>query len=183
MIKSKRTLKEYLEADNRDFYTKSRKERLISRFCRYPEYSIMLFKKNLRYSEYYFNTCGANKLKYLKALWYERKKNLIGEKIGIEIEPNCFGKGLIIFHSGNIVVNPLVRAGDNCVLHGGNCIGNNGITKNVPHLGNNVDIGFHSCIIGNIDIADNVIIGSGAVVVKSCKTAGATLVGVPAKEK
>ena len=182
MIENKTTLKEYLEADNRDFYMKSKKERLISRLCRYPEYSIMLFKKYLRYSEYYFNTCGCNKFRFFMALWYERKKNILGEKIGIEIEPNCFGKGLTLFHGGNIVVNPLVRAGDNCALHGGNCIGNNGKTKHTPRLGNNVDVGFQACIIGDVDIADDIKIGSGAVVVKSCKTVGATLVGIPAKE-
>ena len=36
--------------------------------------------------------------------------------------------------------------------------------------------------IGNITIADDVQIGAGAVVVKSCLRKGARLVGIPAKE-
>lgn len=182
MISNKFDLKDYLKSDNYDFNKKSKKEKLISKFCRYPEYSIMRFKKYLRYSEFYFNTCKNNKLRYVIALWYERKKNILGEKLGIEIEPNCFGKGLIIYHGGNIVINPNVRAGENCALHGGNCIGNNGNTKDVPYIGNNVDIGFQACVIGGIVLEDNITIGSGAVVVKSCEKKGATLVGVPARE-
>ena len=37
-------------------------------------------------------------------------------------------------------------------------------------------------ILGNIQIANGVKIGAGAVVVKSCLTENATIVGIPAKE-
>jgi putative colanic acid biosynthesis acetyltransferase WcaB len=36
-----------------------------------------------------------------------------------------------------------------------------------PRIGNNVDIGAQVCIIGNIEIGNNVIIGVGSIVVKS----------------
>ena len=50
-----------------------------------------------------------------------------------------------------------------------------------PVIGNNVDIGVGAKIIGDITIADDVKIGAGAVVTKSCLEKGATLVGIPAK--
>lgn len=37
-----------------------------------------------------------------------------------------------------------------------------------PHIGNNVEIGFGASIIGDVTITDDVKIGAGAVVVKSC---------------
>lgn len=109
------------------------------------------------------------------------KRNRLGAKLGFTISPNCFGKGLLIWHYGNIVVNGEARIGDNCILHGDNCIGNDGKSGRAPKIGNNVDIGVGAKIIGDIEIADNVIIGAGAIVVKSCTERGATLVGVPAK--
>ena len=101
--------------------------------------------------------------------------------MGIEIGPNCFGKGLQIYHIGSIIVNSGVRAGENCKLHGGNCIGNNGRTLDVPHLGNNVDIGYGAVIIGPVEITNNVIIGANAVVTTSVLDKGKTCVGIPAK--
>jgi len=35
-----------------------------------------------------------------------------------------------------------------------------------PIIGNNVNIGSNSCIIGHVTIGDNVIIGAGSIVVK-----------------
>ena len=67
------------------------------------------------------------------------------------------------------------------VLHGDNCIGNNGKDDGCPVIGNNVDIGVGAKIIGNVYIADDCKIGAGAIVVKSCKEKGKTLIGCPAK--
>lgn len=73
--------------------------------------------------------------------------------------------------------------GNNCSLHGDNCIGNDGANDyDCPIIGDNVDIGVSAKIIGGIHIADGVKIGAGAVVVKDCLTPNCTLVGVPARE-
>ena len=77
-------------------------------------------------------------------------------------------------------MNRGARVGKNCVLHGDNCIGNNGNDNVCPIIGDNVDIGVGAKIIGNVHIANNVKIGAGAVVIKSCEELGAVLVGVPA---
>ena len=71
--------------------------------------------------------------------------------------------------------------GDNVKLHGSNCIGNNGFIDKAPKIGNNVDIGFGAILIGDIEIADDIIIGANALVNKSFLEKGVTIAGVPAK--
>ena len=92
------------------------------------------------------------------------------------------GKGLHIWHYGSIIINGYAKIGENCTLHGQNCIGNNGKSNEAPVIGNNVDIGAGASIIGNIKIADEIVIGAGAVVNKSFFRKGAILVGIPAHE-
>ncbi len=140
---------------------------------------IVKYQKLLRLDEYYSNT--ATGMKKILQLWYRWKKNRLGEKLGITISRNVFDEGLVIWHYGYIVVNGMAKVGKNCVLHGNNCIGNNGNTPEAPVIGDNVDIGVGAMIIGNIRIANNVKIGAGAVVIHSVEEEGATVVGVPAK--
>ena len=113
--------------------------------------------------------------------FYARKKNKLGLKLGFYISPNSLGRNVTIWHHGNIIINGDARLGEGCVLHGNNCIGNNGKDLGVPIIGNNVEIGYGAVVIGNVRIASNVKIAAGAVVVKSCDTEGVTLAGVPAK--
>lgn len=115
-------------------------------------------------------------------LIYRVLKNKLGTKLGIYIPAGIFDEGLHIWHYGNIVVNAETRVGKNCILHGDNCIGNNGKNEGCPTIGNNVDIGVGAKILGNIQIADGVKIGAGAVVVKDCLIENSTIVGIPGKE-
>ena len=163
MITSKKDLIEYIDSDNTWFSLDNVRSTLIARFARYTAYELKKYLIFLRKQEYYINTANGSKFKGLMGLIYERKKNKLGNKLGIEIHPNCFEKGLQIYH-GNIIVNSAVRVGQNCKLHGNNCIGNNGLNDSVPMLGNNIDIGFGSIIIGEIIIADNIIIGASSLV-------------------
>lgn len=117
----------------------------------------------------------------LKKLYYERKKNKIGNKIGFEIKGDNIGVGLVLYHNGPIVINSNAIIGKNVRFHGDNCVGNNGEDEEYPVIGNNVDVGVGAKIIGKVRIANNVRIGAGAVVVKDCLEEDATLVGVPAK--
>ena len=180
MILSKRDLKEYISEDNSFLRPKDAKSIIVDRFACYPTESIRRFLYYLRKQEYFINTANGNKIKGILGLYYERRKNKLGRKLGIEIGPNCFGKGLSIWHSGNIVVNSDARIGDYCTLHGGNCIGNNGITQDAPCIGDKVNIGFGAIIIGGVTIADEIIIGANAVVNKSFEEIGSVLVGIPA---
>ena len=182
MIRSKKDLKEYIAADNCWGNMNGLKGNIIPRFAHYPSYELKKFLFYLRKQEYYINTANGNKLKGLLGLYYERKKNKLGLRLGIEIGPNCFGKGLQIYHSGSIIINNGVKAGENCKLHGANCIGNNGKTNDAPKLGDNVDIGYGAVIIGNITVANNVKIGANAVVTRSITEDNSTYVGIPAKK-
>lgn len=181
MIRSKKELQEYIERDNAVLTVAGLKWKLIECYAAYPMYYLRKYLKYLRLQEFYINTAGKNKLKGLIALHFERKKNRLGIRLGIEIGPNSFGKGLCIWHAGNIVINPNARIGENCVLHGANCVGNNGKTEGTPRIGNNVDIGYGAVVIGDIEIADNVTIGANAVVNRSVLEPGCTIAGIPAK--
>ncbi len=163
-----------------DYKNAPMKVRFADWFLQYPQYQLRQYVNALRMQEYYLNTSGNNPIKKRLANLYERKKTHIGNKLGIEIGPNCFEEGLILFHN-NIVINPRVRGGKNCHFHGNNCVGNDAITPEAPRLGSNVDVGFGAVIIGNITIADNVKIGANAVVTKSILEPGCTVAGVPAK--
>lgn len=140
---------------------------------------IIKYQKLLRLDEYYSNTAVG--LKKILKLWYRWRKNRLGEQLGITISKNVFDEGLLIWHYGYIVVNGMAKVGKNCILHGNNCIGNDGNTPEAPTIGDNVDIGAGAMIIGNICIADNVKIGAGSVVVHSIEEEGVTVVGVPAR--
>ena len=180
MISNKRDLKQWLAADNRWLRPQGAKDKIVEKVAVYPAGTLRKFLKLLRKQEYYINTANGSKLKGLLAVIYEGKKNRLGMRLGIEIGPNCFGKGFNLYH-GNIVINPAVRVGENCSLHGANCIGNNGLTAGVPKLGNNVDVGYGAVIIGDITIADGVKIGANAVVNRSITEPGCTVAGVPAR--
>ena len=181
MITSKRELKEYIESDNAWYCPCGFKEKIIAVIGKYPQRELKRYLYFLRKQEYYINTANSNKIKGLLGLYYEGRKNALGIKLGIEIAPNCFGKGLQIWH-GNIVVNAGVKAGEHCVLHGGNCIGNNGMIDVSPQIGDNVNIGYGAVLIGDIYIANNCIIGANAMVNQSFEEPGAVIARVPARK-
>lgn len=110
----------------------------------------------------------------------DRKRNLTGEKLGIELMPGRVNKGLRICHD-NVILNGYV--GEDCTFHGNNVLGNKktGDSEAVPHLGNRVDVGVGAIVIGDVTIADDCIIGAGALVTKSFLTPGTVIVGSPAR--
>lgn len=173
------TFKEYIKPDKeRCEFLASKKKWWRVKFLHEHEYSIWQYMLLLRKEEYYSKHGGA---KRVLSTYYRIRKNHLGEKLGFTIHKNTFGAGLRIWHYGNIVVNAFARVGKNCTLHGDNCIGNNGFGGNSPRIGDNVDIGVGAKIIGDIDIASNVIIGAGSVVNKSFKEEWVVIAGVPAK--
>lgn len=181
MIKTKEDLKEYIKCDDWYYnqqFTKWDKKLFV--FLRDPQYLLHKYKIFLRKEEYYLNNNNCSKMNTLKRLYYIRRKNRIGNKLGICIPPNTFGKGLVIMHHGSIIVNPNVRVGEYCILHGNNCLGNNGKSQPAPCCGNRLDVGIGASLIGNIKIGNNVTVGANAIVNKSFDD-NCVLVGVPAK--
>lgn len=112
----------------------------------------------------------------------DRRKNRLGLKLGIDIPINRAEAGVRIAHP-NVILNGYV--GEGCVFHGGNVLGNKrtGEGAAIPKLGRNVDVGVCAVILGDVEIADDCIIGAGAVVTKSFPVPGTVIAGVPAKEK
>lgn len=158
----------------KDIYFENNRKYVKYMFLREHEYYIYKFQKRLRAEETSSNI--------IKKILYRILKNRLGVKLGIYIPAGVFDEGLHIWHYGNIIVNAESKVGKNCILHGDNCIGNNGSSERCPVIGNNVDIGTGAKILGHVRIADGVKIGAGAVVVKDCLTENATLVGIPAVE-
>lgn len=181
MIKTKDDLKEYIAADNSWYHLRTAKTRLIDSFMSIPYKGLKRYLILLRKSEYHLNNSKGSRWHTYLYWFYEGKKNRLGQKLGVEIYPNCFGKGLQLWHAGSIVVNPAVRAGEYCVLRGSNCIGNNGTINKNPKLGDRVELGFGAVIIGDVSVASNTVIGANAVVNRSIPEEGDTYVGVPAK--
>ena len=181
MIQTKQDLKEYIATDNGWYCQKSWKRRLIDAFTAAPYYLLKKYLKYLRLFEFHYNNSRGSRLHTYLAYFFERRKNLLGSRLGIEIGPNCFGKGLSIWHGGCIVVNPNVRAGEYCTLRGANCLGNNGSNDNNPVLGDRVALGFGAVVIGGVTVADDTVIGANAVVTRSVEEPGGTYVGAPAK--
>lgn len=154
-------------------YFRDKKDYLISRITHEDNYLIWKYVCYLRKEE-----AAKNKL---TAYFWRRKKNNLGAKLGIVAYAGTCGKGLQIWHYGSVIISGDAKIGENCTFHGQACIGNDGSSAAAPVIGNNVDIGVGAKIIGDIYIADDVKIGAGAVVTKSCYEKGATLVGIPAK--
>lgn len=189
LIQNKETLNEYLEYERRLYFPNMNK-RSIRRMKRlhWKRYQIWKCMYYLRIAEYYYYCCirDKNSKRSLKHKvygmlldYYTRKKNIACDCAGIELNLNRMGKGADIWH-GSVVINGNIGA--DCCFHGTNTIGIKSNDRNLacPNLGNRVDVGVGAMIVGDVTIADNCVIGAGAVVTKSCFEPGTVLVGVPA---
>jgi len=119
---------------------------------------------------------------YPYLLWY---RYVVEWVWGIELPRKLTaGKGLIVYHGQGLVLNQGVVLGENVVLRNSVTIGHkklaDGTFTACPRIGNHVDIGANVCIIGDVTIGDNVIVGAGSVVVKSVPD-NCTVVGNPAR--
>lgn len=104
---------------------------------------------------------------------------------GVEIPWDTrIGSGLQLHHGTGLVVNHDTLIGRNCTLRHCTTIGNkqraDGSFTDSPIIGNDVDIGSNSVILGAITIGDGAVIGAGSVVVKDVP-ARCVVAGNPAK--
>ncbi len=191
MIYSKKELRESIKSDLTYYLSKksTKKKKLYSWFMKDNAYLVKQFIIQLRKCEYFLNnsyrTTGniskmGNELRYIFA---KKKLNRLQIVLGLEIYENCFGPGLTIYHTGGTVVHPKSKVGKNFKLHGNNCIGNKGKEGDLcPVIGNNVQLGVGAKVIGDIKIADDIVIAAGSVVVDSFLEPGSILAGVPARK-
>ena len=79
-----------------------------------------------------------------------------------------------------IVIGETAVVGNNCTIYHGVTLGGTGKNKGKRHptIGDNVLIGAGAKVLGPIYIENNVKIGAGAVVNKTCLERGSTIVGI-----
>lgn len=168
--------RQYMYPNKKDYVLGSIKCENVTKIMRWQR-----FARIADYHDYQYHTTGS-KWHLLMYLWYIRKRNRLGNKLGIEASTELIGKGLKIYHFNN-VVNSGAIIGENLHLHGCNVIGNAGAGDlRCPIIGNNVMMGAGAKVIGNVIIADNIKIGAGAIVVTSFTEPGITIGGVPARK-
>jgi serine O-acetyltransferase len=97
-----------------------------------------------------------------------------------EIPFTCdIGKNVHLKHGGlGIVLHDRTVIGENCVIYQHVTLA--GIDGKAPQIGNNVLIGTGAVIIGGVKIGNNAKIGANAVVINDVPE-NSTAVGVPAK--
>ncbi len=130
--------------------------------------------RRLRLAEYAMNTGKWNRHYHLLRLLR------IQTRYALSIPLNVMGEGFSISHLGPVIINAGSTIGKNCRIHPGVCVGANG--GNPPRIGDNVYLGPGAKVFGDIELADDIMVGANAVVNHSCLTRGAHLVGVPAHE-
>lgn len=156
--------------------------RFMARLFNEPLMMILRWQMASRYCDYYY-FLKKTPFNILCSQYYRYKRNRLAMKIGVDIATMGIGRGFLLYHSNGTVINGSCIIGENFHLHGNNCIGNGGVGKNVcPMIGNHVTLGVGAKVIGNVHLADGIVVGAGAVVVKSFEEKGITLVGVPAKK-
>lgn len=119
---------------------------------------------------------------YVLARYFSEKGK---RKTGIEIHPGAtIGKNLFIDHGSGVVIGETSIIGDNVEIYHGVTLGGVSSTKEKRHptIKDNVLIGAHAQVLGNITIGKNAKIGAGAVVLKDVAE-NATVIGIPARKK
>ncbi len=109
-------------------------------------------------------------------------RGLVRIVFSADIPPQMkIGKGTVFPHDAlGCVFHPDVRIGEKCkILHGvtiGGRAGHNGL----PIIGNNVVIGTHAQVIGNVRIGNNSVVGAGTIVTHDIPN-DVVVVGNPAR--
>ena len=133
----------------------------------------------------------------LHAVWMHRVASFIFHKLrwrivarmfaqwarlitGIEIHPAAkIGRRLFIDHGMGVVIGATAIVGDDVLMYHGVTLGGKSLergAKRHPTIGNNVVLGAHSIVLGDITVGDGARIGAQAIVTKDVP-AGTTVVG------
>jgi len=118
-------------------------------------------------------------LSVLYRMFYRKVRN----NYGIELPYTArVGRRLVIEHQHGIVVHGNSIIGDDCVLRQGVTVGNRYLDKplEAPTLGDRVNLGAGSKVLGSVKLGQDVNVGANAVVLKDIPP-GKTAVGIPAK--
>lgn len=99
----------------------------------------------------------------------KNKARKLNKRHSIEISPAArIGPGLKIVHFTGIVIRGNTIIGNNAIIRQNVTIGSRNDTDDgFSVIGHNVEIGANSCIIGDVTIGDNVIIGALSLINKN----------------
>ena len=139
-------------------------------------------KKYFKYRKIVTNSKN-NKLIRLYCLYKIKKMDAFNNaSLGTKLEKSSKIESQPIFPHGlnGIMISKFATIGKNCVIYHQVTIGSKD-DKTAPTIGNNVVIYPGAKIIGNIKIADDVIIGTNAVVTRDCLESGVILGWVSAR--
>jgi serine acetyltransferase len=101
--------------------------------------------------------------------------------LGIELNlKSRIGPGLRLYHGTGLVIHEAAVLGSNCALRHCTTIGMKNGPADCPLIGDNVDIGSNSVVVGSIRIGDNATIGAGSVVFQDVAP-GDVVAGNPAR--
>lgn len=165
------------------YITKGERNKLFLAICEHqPILQIARWQKYSRLSDFYEKRKSKNIIYKILFLYYTRKKNILGQSLGLDLSTIHIGQGLKILHY-NITINGNAIIGNNLRLLGSNVIGNGGPNKlGCPIIGNDVIMGAGAKVLGPVCIADGITIAAGAIVVNTFTEKGITIAGVPAKK-
>ncbi len=116
---------------------------------------------------------------------YWRLFRFVRNVYGIEIPfSSKIGRRVIIEHQSDIHIHGDCVIGDDCYIRQGVTLGNRYLSRplDCPKLGNRVNVGAGSRVLGDVTIGDDAQIGANAVVLNDVP-AGAIAIGVPAKNR
>lgn len=180
----RKELKKVIKEDSEIYFDKEFIKRLYKKIIKNEFSEIGKYVIISRKAGFYRKNISKGALYKLLCLYYNRKKNILGQKLNIYLMPNEFGHRIRIYH-GNIIINGNCIIGDDCTFYGNNCLGNKGKdsdVNDVPSLGNNVSVGVGTKIIGKVKIYNNVKISAMSLVNKSIEESGILVGGIPAKK-
>lgn len=132
----------------------------------------------LRKAELFENTGH----KLLSLIYQARLSRLQAKCGGMHIPINVFDMGLHLLHVGPRNINGNASVGRDCYLHTNTGLVAGGHNNLAPQLGDNIVIGTGAVVLGNVHIADGIAIGANAVVNKSFEEPNIAIGGVPARK-
>lgn len=156
-ITSIKILREYLKTEKATYSCcLSILKEIYAFLCQDRDFYAFKYQKLLRITEYFDYKRTKHNVYRLPYIIYKHRKNRLGNKIGLDMGENAFGKGLHISHLQIIVGSATI--GENCTLTGQNCIGSGAV------IGNNCRLCNGAKVYGPARLADNITVAAGAVV-------------------
>lgn len=176
MIRTRKELKEYIQADRKAL---KMKHPLLAKLTYGEHARIRTYLFVMRHAEYWKSqqTLLGKVCFALYFLWYRR----LCLKYNMYISLNTMGKGVCVEHPGFVRVDSFCQVGENCVVLPNVLLGKKspGVSCRI-NIGNNCYIGTGVTILGPVTIGDNVTIAAGAVVLHDVPDY-AVVAGVPAR--